>query len=195
MATNARGQTILDGTPVTRASIQGLLLQVNDIRPVANTTERAQLVVDLNAAGIGPTAARPLYVDRADAATGQHLERTHNGTAWEAVPSSSSIAIPMIGVWSASSLVATNVGSLLMVTGTIATTSNTVPGGVSTNVGVVPVGWRPSGEAHATLSGQILGAALPYTARGSLVVTPSGNVSVFTESLTTTLQVSLVCVR
>ena len=143
-----------------------------------------------------PTPADPLYVDRADAAAGQRLERTYNGTTWETIPSTASIAVPMIGKWSASRLVATNLGHLLIITGTVATTDNTVPAGVSTNVGVVPSDWSPvSGEAHATLSGQILGAALPYTARGSLVVTPAGNVSVYTESLTTTLQVSLVCVR
>lgn len=82
MATNARGQTVLDGTPVTRASIQGLLLQANDIRPVANVTARAQLVADLTAAGLSPTPARPLYVDRADAYIHQRLESTVDGTTW-----------------------------------------------------------------------------------------------------------------
>ena len=89
MATNARGQTTLEGQPVTRATIQGLLLQANDIRPVANATERTKLVADLNAAGIGPTAARPLYVDRADAPAGASLERTVDGTNWSSFPSSS----------------------------------------------------------------------------------------------------------
>lgn len=89
MATNARGQTTLAGAPVTRASIEGLLMGVNDIRPVPTATARAQLVADLTAAGVAPTAARPLYVDRADAPAGASLERTIDGTTWTIIPSSS----------------------------------------------------------------------------------------------------------
>jgi len=197
MVTNARGQKIIAGTgePVTRARINALLDEVYDIRPVATLTARAQLVAALTTAGLGPSPARPLYVDREDAPAGMRLERTYNGTSWDAVPTMGSVPIPMIGIWSASKLVATNLGSQLLVTGTVATTGGTVPAGASTNVGVVPGDWRPSELKHATLSGQILGAGLVYSARGSLVVEPSGNVSVYTEALTTTCQVSMVVTR
>lgn len=107
MATNPRGQTTLGGTPVTRASIEALLLQVNDIRPVANVTQRAQLVADLNAAGIGPAPSRPLYVDRADAPAGAWVERTTDGTNWRAVltsgtPLSGTVVISLNGAGSVS---------------------------------------------------------------------------------------------
>lgn len=102
MSTNARGQTTLAGTAVTRASIEGLLLQVNDIRPVANVTERAKLVSDLNAAGIGPSAARPLYVDRADAPANRRLERSHDGTSWSPFVAGDTdwIDATLVGGWS-----------------------------------------------------------------------------------------------
>lgn len=80
MATNARGQTALSGTAVTRASIEGLLMQVNDVRPVANATARTQLVSDLTGAGFGPSPARPLVVHRADA-VGTKLE-VNLGSGW-----------------------------------------------------------------------------------------------------------------
>lgn len=102
MATNARGQTTLAGTPVTRASIEGLLLQVNDIRPVANVTERAKLVSDLNAAGIGPSPTRPLYVDRADAPANRRLECSTNGAAWSPIVAGDTgwIDATLVGGWS-----------------------------------------------------------------------------------------------
>lgn len=80
MATNARGQTTLEGQPVTRASIQGLLMQVNDVRAVANATARTQLVSDLTAASFPPSASRPLVVHRADA-VGAKLE-VNVGSGW-----------------------------------------------------------------------------------------------------------------
>lgn len=86
MATNARGQTTLAGAPVTRASIEGLLMQANDIRPVANATVRAQMVSDLTAAGLPPTAARPLYVHRTDAPITHRLE-VFDGSGWRPVAS------------------------------------------------------------------------------------------------------------
>lgn len=106
-----------------------------------------------------------------------------------------SLVVPMIGKWAVSRLVVTGAGSLVTLTGTIATDANTVPAGVSQAIGIIPVGYRPVEMVHGPLSGQILGASLPYTARGSLVVEANGNLSVFTEALTTTLQVSLVFKR
>lgn len=82
MSTNARGQTTLAGAPVTRAAIEGLLMQVNDVRPVANAVARAQLVSNLAAAGVGPSPAAPLFVRRADAPLGSELEVTADGTTW-----------------------------------------------------------------------------------------------------------------
>ena len=175
--------------------LRKMMESATTIVPVANIPARTALVAALAAAGRPPSTSDPLYVDRADAATADRLEVTHNGTTWGTVPALSSTAIPMIGIWAASNLVATNVGPLLMVTGTVATTNNTVPAGTTLAVGVIPAGWRPSTPAHASLSGQILGSSQVYSARGSLVIETSGNISIFTDMLTTTCYVSLVCVR
>jgi hypothetical protein len=61
-----------------RASITALSMTINDIVPVASTTERNVLLTNLIAAGHGPTSTKPLYVDRTDLGT---LER-HDGTNW-----------------------------------------------------------------------------------------------------------------
>lgn len=47
------------------------------IIPVANTTARAAL-----AAAYSPSASKPLYVHRQDAAAGEEIERTIDGTTW-----------------------------------------------------------------------------------------------------------------
>lgn len=59
---------------------------IHDVVPVANATERAQLVTDMNAKGKGPSAANPLVVHRADAPGLHRIESTVDGSAW--VPAS-----------------------------------------------------------------------------------------------------------
>lgn len=80
MAINARKHATFgpDETP-TRAALNTAFLTVNDIVPVANSTERAQLVADLTDAGYPPSPSRPLVVDQADHGV---LYRTTNGTTW-----------------------------------------------------------------------------------------------------------------
>lgn len=83
MATSVRKHTVPAGTETpSRAAILNGFLSVNDIVPVANTTERSSA-----ATSIGPTASRPLFVYRADAPVGQEIEVTENGTAWRTVMS------------------------------------------------------------------------------------------------------------
>lgn len=50
------------------------------IWPVTNTSTRAALVTKIGVANI--SSAKPLFVWRADAASGQNLEYTKNGTTW-----------------------------------------------------------------------------------------------------------------
>jgi hypothetical protein len=70
----------------SRAAFNALSLSMHDPVPVANATERAQLVADLTAAGFAPTASRPLYVHRADAGPMLELERTiDGGTSWQTI--------------------------------------------------------------------------------------------------------------
>lgn len=106
MAVSPRKHTVpAGGERPERAAINRALASVNDIVPVANTTERAQLVADLTADGQPPTAARPLYVHRADMSAVGGLEYTINGTTWIVVSSYDTGWIDWAGVggWGAAS--------------------------------------------------------------------------------------------
>lgn len=168
---------------------------IETVVPVPNVTARTALVSALVAAGRPPSLSNPLYVDREDAAVGLHLERTSDGTNWEAFTASTSSAVPMLGVWTSSSLTTTANGSLVTISGVVATSGGTVPAGAWTDIGVVVAGMRPAGEAHGAVSGFIAGHALPYAARGAIHIAASGNLSVYTETLTTTCYVSLTYLR
>jgi hypothetical protein len=83
MGTDARKHTApASGEAPRRQAINDLSLTVNDIVPVANATERGQIAAQLTDAGFAPSAARPLYVSRADASAGAQLEYTTDGTTW-----------------------------------------------------------------------------------------------------------------
>lgn len=85
MVQNARKHTVPAGneTSVSRATFfETALESISDVVPVANTTERAQLVAELIDANVGPTAARPLVVLRGDARGLHKIEYTENGTVW-----------------------------------------------------------------------------------------------------------------
>ncbi len=83
MATDVKKHTIpgANDTP-RRATFDELSLSVRDFIPVADTTERAQLIADLIAAGEGPTAAVPVVVYRQDAVLMRRFEFTTDGTTW-----------------------------------------------------------------------------------------------------------------
>lgn len=72
--------TIAPGEVPSRALIAAAILSINDVIGVADLTERTQLVNALNAAGIGPSASRPLVVFRANAPGLHKLESTIDGT-------------------------------------------------------------------------------------------------------------------
>lgn len=82
---NARKHVTPDGSDVSvgRATIFDQFGQsISDVVPVANTTDRAQVVADLTAEGHGPTASRPLVVIRADAPGLHRIEYTYDGTTF-----------------------------------------------------------------------------------------------------------------
>ena len=83
MATSARKHTIPAAleTPRRQAIVDGFA-SVNDIVPVANVTERAQLLAGL---GWTPSATRPLVISRADAPDGARFEYTMDGSVWRAL--------------------------------------------------------------------------------------------------------------
>lgn len=85
MASNARKQTIPAGsdTTVSRDTIfKDFGNSIRDVVPVANTTERTQLVVDLTAESQAPSSTKPLVVYRHDAPGAHRLEWTVDGTVW-----------------------------------------------------------------------------------------------------------------
>lgn len=68
---------------VSRATIfESFGLTINDVVPVANVSDRTQLVSDLNGAGVGPSSSRPLVVARADAPGLHRVEITFDGSVW-----------------------------------------------------------------------------------------------------------------
>lgn len=73
-----------DETP-SRAAFNRLSLSIRDVVPVANTTERGQVLADLTGAGFPPSVSNPLYVHRADANPSERLEVCDNGTAFRRV--------------------------------------------------------------------------------------------------------------
>lgn len=83
--TNARKHSIPAGTDqsITRATIfEDFANSIRDVVPVANTTERTQLVSALTAKGQAPAVGKPLLVHRADAPGLHRLEYTVDGTIW-----------------------------------------------------------------------------------------------------------------
>lgn len=86
MALDARRHEVpLPGNTPRRAAFDDLSLSIGDIVYVANTTDRAQRIAALTAAGFGPSATRPIYVHRGDAPAGKELEYSTNGTTWASV--------------------------------------------------------------------------------------------------------------
>ncbi|WP_336627377.1 MULTISPECIES: hypothetical protein [unclassified Microbacterium] len=83
MAVDAKKHTSpAPGETPSRAQLAAMILSTNDAIPVANATERAQVVSALNAASVGPTATRPVLFMRGDAPGLHRLEYTYDGTAF-----------------------------------------------------------------------------------------------------------------
>lgn len=75
-----------------RQALNDLSLSIRDFVPVANATERAQIVADLSAAGTPVSATNPLVVIRADAPVGAPVEISTDGSAWRSVYSDDTAA-------------------------------------------------------------------------------------------------------
>lgn len=65
---------------------------IHDVVPVANTTERSQLVTAMTNKGVGPSATNPLVVQRGDAPGLHRIEYTTDGTVW--IPASGDLDFP-----------------------------------------------------------------------------------------------------
>lgn len=82
---NARKHVIPSGADqsINRATIfEAFGNSIRDVVPVANATERAQVVSALTTKGETPSASKPLVVLRADAPGLHRLEYTLDGTTW-----------------------------------------------------------------------------------------------------------------
>lgn len=120
------------------SSIDNILAGDVQIHRAANTTERNALVSQFP-----PSAANPLFVWRADATNGRHLEYTKNGSTWHYYSSSedtSTAAVTLAGGFTGSANV-TRLGNLVVLEGfaTGSFTANT-----TTTVATVPAGFRPT---------------------------------------------------
>jgi hypothetical protein len=90
--TDARGHTVPSATgdaPSRQGWVLDPLLTVRDPIPTANTTTRAALITALASESITPSSSEPIFVFRADAASGEELEYTIDGTNWLTVPATS----------------------------------------------------------------------------------------------------------
>lgn len=98
MATDVRRHTApAAGETPRRQAFNDLSLSINDAVPVANTTERAQLVSDLTAISQAPSTSRPLLVYRADAARYEFTTVPVPSDAdWRVLPSLKAAALPHI---------------------------------------------------------------------------------------------------
>ncbi|WP_261165760.1 hypothetical protein [Microbacterium sp. Marseille-Q6965] len=95
MALNSRKHTIPSGADqsVSRATIfESFGNSIHDVIPVANATERAQVVANLTAEGAGPSAANPIVVVRADAPGLHRVEYSYDGSLW--IPGSGTLNFP-----------------------------------------------------------------------------------------------------
>ena len=99
MAIDVRKHKAPIGTETPRRqAFNDLSLSICDVVPVASATERTQLVADLTAAGVGPTAARPLFVYRADATAASEVEYTRDGATWRTVTTKTTMDAAVAGI-------------------------------------------------------------------------------------------------
>lgn len=74
--------SVAAGEAPKRGALADGLLSVNDIVPVSNATERAQLVAALSTSSAPVGASKPLAVSRADARALHQVEITRDGTVF-----------------------------------------------------------------------------------------------------------------
>jgi len=172
MATSARKHTVPAGGELPeRAAINRLADSIIDIVPVANTTARAQLLVDL---GWAPSTARPLLVFRGDAPAGGEIEYTVDGTNWRTLwaPAKTPVGISGVGGWDAGAEPprVRRVGLTVIGSGLLqkVSTSTTV-GYTGVQVGTVPAGYEPFENSHWLVTNNVgSNFSLEFRANGQI---------------------------
>lgn len=150
------------------------------IVPVANTAERGALVAELVAAGRGPTAARPLYVDRADATPTARLEVTYSGSAWAPIQSGDTGWVPCASpsAFNASNLFLRKIGSVVHVRGNVVPTAS---GSFTTSyvaIAFLPAAFRQStyvNQLHPGQSNTAYPVAFQINPTGGLIAARVGS--------------------
>lgn len=183
MGTDIRKHTApLAGETPSRQVINDLSLTVNDVIPIANTTARAQLVVDLTAAGFTPSQTKPLYVHRADAGAGLELEVSTDGTTWRTIASS---------VWTAYT---PTVSGVSLGSGTVTATWRREGGLIRVRPKLVWGGGASGSSPKITLPVTSATPTAPFQALGLATITTASSGAIyagaFTHLNTTTAQIN-----
>lgn len=167
MATDVKKHTSpAPGETPTRAQLAAMILSANDIIPVANATEQAQIITALNAAGAGPTASRPIVFSRGDAPGLHRIEYTYDGVTF--LPSS---GVPHFTDLAAATAWAATYSSLL------SPSDRCVAGGVE---------YRWTGSAWVPTSGAITPSAVTGT---GVSIGADGQVILSSIAASTTFQI------
>ena len=97
----------------------------------------------------------------------------------------------MIGMWAGSTITATKIGNLVILSGTISKNNGgTIPQGASANIGVIGVGYRPKNVTDLTATGIIIGSAVEYRPYAVISITLAGNISITASSELTRATIS-----
>lgn len=178
-------------TPDWRAMIENFSASVGAIVTVTNDTDKAQLVSDMVAAGHAPSASRPLYVHRQDAANGLLLEYTTDGSTWTPVGGVTEVTI----TWQANRYTPAGFAKpKLFAHGNKRTLA---PGAIGSSIaftqgnlalGTIPAGHRPAEAVRAAASSASSGVADPM-----IEVNPAGAIS-YVWLATVTMSANTYCV-
>lgn len=175
MAVSARKHTVpAEGETPRFEAINELGASVNDFIPVANVTERAQVIANLTAAGAPPSTARPVFVWRADAPTAVPVEFTTDGTTWTALAAQQSADVTTFGSgWTATNDTThkprvTRIGNRVFITGAVTRST-----GSTGNLLTVPSAFQPPSTGT-----RFIGAVWSSAGTGGMLALSSGVVSV-----------------
>ena len=180
---DARRHSVPSGgdAPSRAGWVLGPLLTVRDPIPVANATDRAQVLTDLAAAGIVPSASEPIFFFRADAGTGRELEYTTNGTTFHTVIAGDTgwVAATYNASWNTYTTLKTRLvgGAQLSLTGLIRPNTGTVAAGGTTSVATLAAGHRPTSIRRFDGAGWVAGGS-PGPYKGDCVVEVIGGTGV-----------------
>lgn len=148
----------------TSDALSGIRDGSNDIlvvHQVADTSERSSL-----AAAYGPTASKPLYVDRQDAPAGQKLERTEDGSTWAAVGAPTDTGWVNLTLDAGTTVVDGLTPRIRKINGIVYLSGRVTQGG--STIATIPAGYRPDRDQRQAVT---LGNS--GTATGVLVYTSS----------------------